>query len=301
MYSLVLAFVLAATSFASDHGHAPVSKTGGWEALSALQTGNMRFYEGHPKHPHQDISRREEVAGGQKPHTIVVSCSDSRVPPEQLFDQGLGDIFTIRNAGNVMSAESIASAEYAIEHLGARLLLVMGHESCGAVGAAISAVPGTSIGSPSLDTLIKQVQVSQASKAAAAHDKTFRHGVKENVQAQLAELVRRSAIVREAVASKGLVLGQAIYSLKSGRVEFWDVGKTAGEPVHVPEKVVIKEPEVKEELIQPDPAPAAAVKPAAKGKPASKKVVIPKTVLPKPAPAHGHDKSPEKAAEEHHH
>ena len=293
MHSLVLAFVLATTSFASDHGHAPVSTgksgAGGWEALSALQTGNMRFYEGHPKHPHQDISRREEVAGGQKPHTIVVSCSDSRVPPEQLFDQGLGDIFTIRNAGNVMSAESIASAEYAIEHLGARLLLVMGHESCGAVGAAISAVPGTSIGSPSLDTLIKQVQVSQAGKAAAASDKTFRHGVKENVAAQLAELVRKSAIVREAVASKGLVLGQAIYSLKSGRVEFWDVGKTAGEPVHVPEKVVIQEPEVKEELIQPDPVPAKA---APKVKAASKKVKIPPTALPKP-------KSPEAAAGSH--
>lgn len=297
MYSLVLAFVLSlpfsSLAFASDHGHAPTSKTNGWEALSTLQTGNMRFYEGHPKHPHQDIPRREELAGGQKPPAIVISCSDSRVPPEQLFDQGLGDIFTIRNAGNVMSAETIASAEYAIEHLGSRLLLVMGHESCGAVGAAISAVPGQSIGSPSLDTLIKQVQVSQAAKAAAASDKTFRHGVKENVAAQLAELVRKSAIVREAVAAKGLVLGQSIYSLKSGRVEFWDVGKTAGEPVQVPEKVVIQEPVVKEEQIQPDPVPAAMpARPAGKAKPAPKKVVIPKTVVPKAL-------SPEKAAGDH--
>lgn len=285
---MLLALVLSTvTAFASDHP-APASKTGGWEAFASMQTGNMRFYEGHQKHPHQDIPRREEVAGGQKPHTIVISCSDSRVPPEEIFDQGLGDVFTVRNAGNVMSAESIASAEYAIEHLGARFLVVMGHESCGAVGAAISAVPGQSVGSPSLDTLISRVNVSAAAKAAAAADKTFRQGVKENVNAQLAELVKKSAIVREAVASKGLVLGQAIYSLKSGRVEFWDVGKSAGgvEIAPAPEKVKIEEPEVKEEVIQPDPAPQKVKK-----APAAKKATVPKTT-PKPTPeaaAHGDD------------
>jgi carbonic anhydrase len=286
MLSSVLALLLAVPALASDdHGHAPVSKTNGWEALSTLQTGNMRFYEGHPKHPNIDGKRREEVAGGQKPHTIVISCSDSRVPPEEVFDQGLGDVFTIRNAGNVMSPESIASAEYAIEHLGARFLVVMGHESCGAVGAAISAVPGQSVGSPSLDTLISQVRVSQAAKAAAASDKTFRHGVKENVAAQLAELLKKSAIVREAVASKGLVLGQAIYSLRSGRVEFWDVGKTAGAPVAAPEGVVIHEPTVKEEVIQPDPVPAKAAKKAPAKKSATPKA-LPKANAPEAASGH---------------
>lgn len=285
LLSSVFALIFSVSALASDdHGHAPTSKTNGWEALSTLQTGNMRFYEGHPKHPNLDAQRRELVAGGQKPHTIVISCSDSRVPPEEVFDQGLGDVFTIRNAGNVMSAETIASAEYAIEHLGARFLVVMGHESCGAVGAAISAVPGTSIGSPSLDTLISQVRVSQAAKAAAASDKTFRHGVKENVAAQLAELVKKSAIVREAVASKGLVLGQAIYSLKSGRVEFWDVGKTAGAPVAAPEKVVIHEPIVKEEVIQPDPVPAKAAKKAP-----AKKSATPKALPKASAPEAAHD------------
>lgn len=286
---MLLALVLSTlTAHASDHA-APVSKNGGWEAFASMQTGNMRFYEGHQKHPHQDIPRREEVSGGQHPHTIVISCSDSRVPPEEIFDQGLGDVFTVRNAGNVMSAESIASAEYAIEHLGARFLVVMGHESCGAVGAAISAVPGQSVGSPSLDTLIKQVNVSAAAKAAAAADKTFRQGVKENVNAQLAELVKRSAIVREAVATKGLVLGQAVYSLKSGRVEFWDVGKAGGvETPAEPPIVKIAEPGVVEEVIQPDPAPQKA---AAKKAPAAKKFNIPKTT-PKPTPeaaAHGDD------------
>ncbi len=305
MLASIFALIVSVPVFASGGHDAPVSATGGWEALSTLQTGNMRYYEGHPRHPHTDIPRREEVASGQKPHSIVVTCSDSRVPPEQIFDQGLGDIFVIRNAGNVMSSESIASIEYAVAHLGSKLLVVMGHESCGAVGAAISHVPGQSAGSPALDALVKQIRngLSAAAIQSAGSDKTIRHGVKENVNASLADLLKKSAIVRDAVASKGLVLGQAIYSLKSGRVEFWDVGKTAGEPIAVPERVVIHEPEVKEEVIKADPKPAKAMK---KGpRPASKKVVIPKTVVSKhdghspeaaahSAPAHGsgsHDSS----------
>lgn len=263
----ILTLLVSVSSFASDHG-APAGM-GGWEALSALQTGNMRFYEGHSRHPNLDISRREQVAGGQHPHTIVVSCSDSRVPPEEIFDQGLGDMFTVRNAGNVMSVESIASIEYAIEHLGARLLLVMGHESCGAVGAAVGSVPGQSNGSHSLDVLVSQIRghLSTEAVSAAAGDKTFRRGVKENVSASLADLVRQSAIVRNAVASKGLVLGQAIYSLKSGRVEFWDVGKSGIVPMVSEQKVQLREPVVKEEVIT---EPIAAVKPKAKAKPKAK-------------------------------
>jgi len=251
---LLLSLLISTFAIAADHD-APVATTGGWEALSTLQTGNMRFYEGHLTHPNLDEARRELVAGGQHPHTIIVSCSDSRVPPEEVFDQGLGDIFSIRNAGNVMSLESIASIEYAIEHLGARFLVVMGHESCGAVGAAVASVPGKTNGSPSLDDLVRGIRknLSSESVAAAAGDKTMRQGVKENVRASLADLLKKSAIVREAVASKGLVLGQAIYSLKTGRVEFWDVGKTAGVPLAIEKKVMIHSPKIKEEVISPDP------------------------------------------------
>jgi len=267
---LLVTLLFAFSAFASDHG--PVSKTGGWEALSTLQTGNMRFYEGHLEHPRLDGMRRELVAGGQHPHTIIVSCSDSRVPPEEIFDQGLGDIFTVRNAGNVMSVESIASIEYAVEHLGAKLIIVMGHESCGAVGAAVASVPGKTNGSASLDVLVNKIRggLSTAAVNAAAGDKSFRLGVKENVTASLADLVKKSAIVREAVASKGVVLGQAIYSLKSGRVEFWDVGKTAGVPVHSEMKTVIVDPVIKEEVISPDPM--ASVKMKAKPKKAAEHV-----------------------------
>ena len=106
----VALFLFSLASFAADHASAPKGPSG-WEAFSTIQTGNMRFYEGHASHPNQDSQRRELVAGGQHPHTILISCSDSRVPPETIFDQGLGDLFVIRLAGNVATSEAIASVE----------------------------------------------------------------------------------------------------------------------------------------------------------------------------------------------
>ncbi|HEY8280215.1 MAG TPA: carbonic anhydrase [Bdellovibrionota bacterium] len=261
---------LSLSAFAADHtpaAAAPKTPTG-WEALSLLQTGNMRFYEGRALHPNQEPSRRELLAGGQHPHTIIVSCSDSRTAPETVFDQGLGELFVVRLAGNVATTEGIASIEYAVEHLGPKLLLVMGHESCGAVGAAIASTPGKSNGSESLDVLVRQIRagLSSESVAAGAADKTYRWSVKENVTENLKALLQRSEIIRNAVATKGLVLGQAIYNLKSGRVEFWDVGRAM--EVGALEKTVVKEQKVVEEVIPSDPL----VKPKAPSKPKPKAV-----------------------------
>jgi len=260
---LILALSLWAHAAAPGAAKSPPSA---WDAFSTLQTGNMRFYEGHPEHPNQEPAHRESLATGQHPHTIVVSCSDSRVPPETIFDQGLGDLFTVRLAGNVMTTEAIASIEYAIEHLGSRLLIVMGHESCGAVGAAVASTPGVSNGSESLDVLVRQIRdnLSSASVTSAASDKTFRLGVKENVTASLKTLLQKSEIVRSAITKSGLVVGQAIYSLKSGRVEFWDVGRLVDGGIP-PEKVTIKEQVVSEEIILADKQ-AKPKKPAARSK-----------------------------------
>ncbi len=256
---IALALWIPLSSIAATHAAAPannVKTSSGWDAFSTLQTGNMRYFEGHLQHPNQDSLRREALASGQQPHTIVVSCSDSRVPPEEIFDQGLGDLFTVRLAGNVMTTEAIASIEYAIEHLGSKLLIVMGHESCGAVGTAVASSPGVSNGSESLDVLVRQIRgnPSSASIAAAGSDKTFRQGVKENVAASLRSLLQKSEIVRSAIAKNGFLVGQAIYGLKSGRVEFWDVGRPVegGAP---PEKIVIKEQTVVEETIAVDKKP----------------------------------------------
>lgn len=227
----------------------------GWDAYSALQNGNMRFYEGHATHQHQSPDRRESLAGAQKPHTIIISCSDSRLPPEIIFDQGLGDIFTVRVAGNTVTTEVIASVEYAVEHLGSKLLVVMGHESCGAVKAAVHAKPGISNGSESLDSLVNHIRGHLSEPFSS--DPTMHAEVKANVTATLKELVSKSEIVAAAVRNKGLVLAQGIYSLKTGRVEFWDVGaKFDLAPGMSTEAPRIKEQVIQEEII-PAVAPAA--------------------------------------------
>lgn len=108
--------------------------------LEILMEGNRRFMDGKPLHPHQDMKRRDEVLGGQKPVAAVLACSDSRVAPEILFDQGLGDLFVIRNAGNVLDDIVLGSLEYAVDHLEIALILVLSHEKCGAVTAASQTV-----------------------------------------------------------------------------------------------------------------------------------------------------------------
>ncbi len=127
-------------------------------AYANLIRGNERFITGNAKGEHRDAERRRELASVQKPFAIVLSCSDSRVPPELIFDQGLGDLFTIRVAGNVLGSAQVASIEYAVEHLGAKLILVMGHESCGAIKAALEPVSKKGSGSTDLDWLVGSIR-----------------------------------------------------------------------------------------------------------------------------------------------
>jgi carbonic anhydrase len=190
-------------------------------ALEALKEGNARFVASTATHCQTGAQVREKLATGQAPNAIVLSCSDSRVPPEVIFDQGLGDVFTIRVAGNVLDAENIASIEYALEHLGSRLIVIMGHDSCGAVKAALETPKGGDAGSPSLDTLVAQIQSNLGARATAM-DKTLRGPVKINVDAVAAALPGRSKIVKESIASGRVKLVRAIYGLADGKVEFWE-------------------------------------------------------------------------------
>ena len=103
--------------------------------LDKLKVGNERFVSGHPIHPDETLNRIRELKKGQNPFVVIVSCSDSRLPPELIFDQGLGDVFSIRTAGNVIGDYELGSIEYAIEHLHCKLIVVLGHENCGAVQA----------------------------------------------------------------------------------------------------------------------------------------------------------------------
>ena len=103
--------------------------------LDKLKVGNERFVSGHPVHPDETLDRIRELKKGQNPFVVVISCSDSRLPPELIFDQGLGDVFSIRTAGNVIGDYELGSIEYAIEHLHCKLIVVLGHENCGAIQA----------------------------------------------------------------------------------------------------------------------------------------------------------------------
>ena len=106
-----------------------------YQALQALIDGNKRFAAMKPAHPNQDKGRRDEVKGGQKPFAVIVGCSDSRIPPEILFDQGIGNLFVIRLAGNIVDDTALGSIEYAADHLGTRLIVVLGHSKCGVLTA----------------------------------------------------------------------------------------------------------------------------------------------------------------------
>jgi carbonic anhydrase len=107
------------------------------DPLERLLIGNKRFMSGHPVHPDETLDRIRKLKKGQNPFVVIVSCSDSRVPPELVFDQGIGDVFSIRTAGNVIGDYELGSIEYAVEHLGVKLVLVMGHENCGALDAYV--------------------------------------------------------------------------------------------------------------------------------------------------------------------
>ena len=117
--------------------HNPSSALAPEKALARLMEGNRRHVQHRERHPDMEVKRRHELAErGQHPFAVVLGCADSRVPPELLFDQGFGDLFVLRDAGNVIDDEILGSIEYAVEHLGVRLVVVLGHEKCGAISAA---------------------------------------------------------------------------------------------------------------------------------------------------------------------
>ncbi|MEO5968830.1 MAG: carbonic anhydrase, partial [Bdellovibrionia bacterium] len=139
----------------------PIKKVPLVDILKDLQEGNRRFVEGVTKSAGKDSVRRKDVLEKENPSAVVLSCSDSRVPPELIFDRGLGEIYTIRVAGNVLGAASVASIEYAIARLGVRLIVILGHESCEIVKAALKLSTGKSSGSPDLDTLVSSIYLEE--------------------------------------------------------------------------------------------------------------------------------------------
>ena len=133
----LLSIILFISFFSCEHKEEK-HQTGRISPIEKLKEGNERFVSGKPIHPDESLSRISELKEGQHPFAVVISCSDSRLPPELIFDQGLGDIFSIRTAGNVIGDYELGSIEYAVEHLHCKLIIVLGHENCGAIQAYAS-------------------------------------------------------------------------------------------------------------------------------------------------------------------
>jgi carbonic anhydrase len=177
--------------------------------------GNRHFVAGTPQR-RELIERRKELVQGQHPQVIVLTCSDSRDSPELIFDQNLGDLFVVRNAGNVADPVAVGSIEYAVEHLHARVLVVLGHEKCGAVAAAASGEPAPS---PNLAAILNQIRPALTGiKAPAGSDQRAALGVDPNVRQSARNVLRHSPILRKEVAEGHLALIQAVYRLESGEV-----------------------------------------------------------------------------------
>ena len=196
------------------------------DALRRLQEGNAHFVSGDVNHDAQHYRvRREQLVAGQEPFAIVVGCSDSRVPVETVFDQGLGDLFVIRIAGNVISHTQLGSIEFAATRFGARLVVVLGHTGCGAVEAAFATLQqGTEPGSENLRLLFDTIRpsVECALECAAGRDKDALLDLvgRENVRRSVDVIRNSPGILQRLVEHDGLVVAGAEYSLATGKVEF---------------------------------------------------------------------------------
>jgi carbonic anhydrase len=183
-----------------------------------LTEGNARFAAGRPKHPRQDPDWREDLMDGQEPFACVLGCADSRVPPEILFDQGLGDLFTVRAVGEVLDDAVVGSIEYAAEHLHVPAVVVLGHSECGAVKAAIDLVRGSSGVTGSVSTVARAIEATVRATPPDPHEARFVAACVRNQATRIAaELPLRSHAIHTAVAN-GLRIIPAVYDLRSGLV-----------------------------------------------------------------------------------
>lgn len=186
------------------------------EALSKLKQGNERFVQGKSIRPHQDLNRIKEVAAGQAPFATIVGCSDSRVPNEIIFDQGVGDLFIVRTAGQVSTYASWGSIEFAEELLGTKLIVVLGHTQCGAVSAAVKLpeVPGHIV------TLINAIKPA-VEKAREGHPADLLDAaIRENVRLQVEQLKSLEPVLAKRIREGSVKIVGALYHLDSGKVEF---------------------------------------------------------------------------------
>ena len=242
VFSLFVGNQLGRAAEPADRDRPMISPT---EAISRLKEGNGRFMAGNMQHPHessderafiaknsyenpdalslgmtseQAAKRREELTKSQHPFAIILSCSDSRVPPEIVFDEGLGDLFIVRVAGNVLNNEGLGSIEYGVDVLGARLILVLGHQSCGAVDAAMKTVAAKGKAPGHIQSLVTAIKPVVDATPKADLETTIKANVKH-----VADALRSSTpILKGKVDSGDVQVIGGYYTLDSGAVTFMD-------------------------------------------------------------------------------
>jgi len=197
------------------------------EALERLRQGNRRFVSESSRDGTDANRRRRELVDRQEPLAIILGCSDSRVPAEIVFDQGLGDLFVIRVAGNIIASSLVGSVEFAAEQFGTRLVVVLGHSGCGAVQATLEDLerPKGSR-SPNIRSIVERIEPSVEALLETElrndRDKLLKKAVRANIRASANQLRHGSSILEKLIEQNGLLVVGAEYSLETGVVDFFD-------------------------------------------------------------------------------
>lgn len=215
MKKLVVLFVILIMSFGSCLA-VSTSDISAEEAMLKLEQGNNRFISLKMKHPDSTKKRRLEMLKGQHPFVVILSCSDSRVPPELIFDQGLGDIFEIRNAGNVLDEHIIGSIEYAVMHCGVKLIVIMGHQDCGAIAATLSGKSETKY----IKSLEEAIQPAVNDCVKNGREVNSDNVVKVHVMQDIEELLSQDTELVKYMKENNVKIVPAYYHLDTGKVEF---------------------------------------------------------------------------------
>jgi carbonic anhydrase len=198
------------------------------EGLQKLMEGNRRFVaDERSSESYSSQALRAELAAGQAPFAVILGCSDSRVPVEIVFDQGLGDLFVIRVAGNIVAPSQVSSVEFAAERFGTRLVVVLGHTRCGAIEAtldALQAPPHLRSRDPHsiVDRVRPSVEALLETELRHDHDALVHHAVRANIRASANHLRHGSQVIEQLIQRNGLLVVGAEYSLETGMVEFFD-------------------------------------------------------------------------------
>lgn len=213
----------------NPEGNLPSMDVSAEDALIILKEGNHKYATVTFKNRVASTEKREfPLSQNHNPHSVILSCSDSRAPPTLIFDQGLGDIFVVRDAGEVPGISVLASIEYAVKHLGARLIVVMGHTDCGAIKAALSSTSDQASESPNIEAMITEIRNNLGGitlKSASPH---FKAEAFLNAKEVAKNLIKRSNIIRKQLQKGDLIIIPALYDLRDGTVQFADEERITG-------------------------------------------------------------------------